>query len=61
MTNKNKPCISTGYVTIEPRDWDCTFYLTDMAARIVADWKFDEQCRNYSINRRTINLKGSES
>lgn len=47
----------TGYVKILQDDWGYPYTMKDMAARIIADWKFDEDCRKLSLNRDRY-LKG---
>lgn len=51
MINENKIRFSTGYVTIKPGDWEYPQYMSDVAARIIYDWKFDEECRRLTLNR----------
>ena len=55
MISKNEKYKYTGYVTIQKGDWDYPRYMTDIASRIVADWKFEEECRKRSFNRNRFN------
>ena len=56
ITEKNLQNYS-GYVSIHKGDWDYPHTMTDMANRIVADWRFDAYCQkrrlsNYRYSKR---------
>lgn len=47
------------YVCIREDEWDYPHSIAMITDRIVADWKFDKQCRKAIINRtRFKKLKG---
>ena len=58
MISKSRKNNDTGCVTIRQGDWDYPHYMTDIAARIISDWKFEEECRKRSLNRdRYVKMK----
>ena len=57
-TGNYKPDHSTFGGTISNHDYDGHETMSDIAAPIVSDWKFDEQCRKNALNRdRNKNYK----
>ena len=38
-------------------DFDGYVSMTDIAERIISDWKFDERCRKLATNRKGVNRK----
>ena len=57
-TGNYKPDHSTCGSAIYNYDFDGYVSITDMAERIISDWKFDEQCKKNMENRnRNKNYK----
>ena len=50
-TGNYKPDHSTCGSQIYNYDFDGYVSITDMAERIMSDWKFDERCRKNALNR----------
>ena len=57
-TGNYKPDYSTFGGTISNYNYDVHETMSDIATRIVSDWKFDERCRKNELNRdRNKNYK----
>ena len=57
-TGNYKPDHSICGSVIYNYDFDGYVSISDMAERIISDWKFDEQCRKNALNRdRNKNYK----
>lgn len=50
-TGNYKPDHSTFGGTISNYNYDGHETMSDIAAHIVSDWKFDERCKHNSLNR----------
>ena len=50
MTGNYKPDHSTCGSAIYNYDFDGYVSMSDMAERIISDWKFDEKCRKLANN-----------
>ena len=54
-TGNYKPDYSTCGSIIYSYDFDGYISMSDMAERIISDWKFDEKCRKNAENRDKTN------
>ena len=56
----NKPDHSTYGGSIYNYDFDGYNSVSDIASRIVTDWKFDEKCKNLGENYKRTHKKGTK-
>lgn len=56
----NKPDHSTYGGSIYNYDFDGYNSVSDIASRIVTDWKFDEKCRKIGENYKRTHKKGTK-
>ena len=56
-TENYKPDYSTCGSIIYSYDFDGYISMSDMAERIISDWKFDERCRKFANNNTKKGVK----